>query len=142
MGDTELTDISEKVKEFAEVSKVIKITQEKLKILNKKKQILYKEVMPKLKSSNVTKCNLPFGTLKVSKTKRKITPTKVTLKEKYISFFNTRAIEQDYSTGTPDEKATIVYNYIYVDNIEFKEEHSITMTYSKEFKEQFKQLTL
>ena len=98
--------------------------------------------MPKLKSSNVTKCNLPFGTLKVSKTKRKITPTKVTLKEKYISFFNTRAIEQDYSTGTPDEKATIVYNYIYVDNIEFKEEHSITMTYSKEFKEQFKQLTL
>ena len=132
MGDTELTDISEKVKEFAEVSKVIKITQEKLKILNKKKQILYKEVMPKLKSSNVTKCNLPFGTLKVSKTKRKITPTKVTLKEKYISFFNTRAIEQDYSTGTPDEKATIVYNYIYVDNIEFKEEHSITMTYSKE----------
>ena len=142
MGDTELTDISEKVKEFAEVSKIIKITQEKLKILNKKKQILYKEVMPKLKSSNVTKCNLPFGTLKVTKTKRKIAPTKVTLNDKYISFFNSRALEQDYSIGTPSDKAVIIYNYIYVENIEFKEEQSITMTYSKEFKEQFKQLTL
>ena len=56
-SETELTDVTEKVKEFAELSKAIKITQEKLKILNKKKKELYKEVVPKLKTSNISKCN-------------------------------------------------------------------------------------
>ena len=142
MSESELEDITEKVKEYAEVSKAIKIAQEKLKVLNKLKQKLHKEVIPKLKNSNVTKCNLPFGRLKVTKTKRKIAPTKTSLKDKFISFFNTRSTEQDFCMGTPDAKSDIVYNFIYVDNIEFKEEQSITMTYTKEFKEQFKQLTL
>ena len=66
-SDQELNDVTEKVKEFAEISKTIKITQEKLKVLNKKKKELYKEVIPKLKTNNVTKCNLQFGTLKVKK---------------------------------------------------------------------------
>ena len=137
-----INDVTEKVKEYADVTKIIKITQEKLKILNKKKKELYKDVMPKLKSSNVTKCNLPFGTLKVVKTKRKVVPNKSSMKEKYTIFYNTRALEPDYINGTPEQKADIQYNFIYVDNIEFKEEQSITMTYSKEFKEQFKNLSL
>ena len=78
----ELNDVTEKVKEYAEISKTIKITQEKLKVLNKKKKELYKEVIPKLKTNNVTKCNLPFGTLKVIKSKIKINPTKTSMKEK------------------------------------------------------------
>ena len=137
-----LNDVTEKVKEYAELSKTIKITQEKLKILNKKKKELYKEVVPKLKTNNVTKCNLPFGTLKVIKTKRKITPNKVSMKDKFISFYNTRSSEQDFVTGSPEVKSTILYNYIYVENPEFKEEQSISMTYNKEFKDQFKQLTI
>jgi superoxide dismutase len=64
----EINDVSEKVKEYAEISKTIKVTQEKLKILNKKKNELGKDVLPKLKTNNVTKCNLSFGTLKVIKT--------------------------------------------------------------------------
>ena len=32
----DLSDISEKVKEYAELSKTIKVTQEKLKVLNNK----------------------------------------------------------------------------------------------------------
>ena len=58
----------------------------------KKKKELYKEVIPKLKTNNVTKCNLPFGTLKVIKSKRKINPTKTSMKEKYISFYNSMVI--------------------------------------------------
>ena len=138
----ELSDVTEKVKEYAEISKTIKITQEKLKVLNNKKKILYKEVIPKLKQNNITKCNLPFGTLKVVKTKRKVTPNKNTIKDKYISFFNSRANDHDYISGTAEEKSNILFNYIYVDNIEFKEEQSISMTYSKEFKDTFKQLTI
>lgn len=141
-SEENLNDVTEKVKEYAELSKTIKITQEKLKILNKKKKELYKEVVPKLKTNNVTKCNLPFGTLKVIKTKRKVTPNKVSMKDKFISFYNTRSLEQDFITGSPEVKSTILYNYIYVDNIEFKEEQSISMTYNKEFKDQFKQLTI
>ena len=141
-SEENLNDVTEKVKEYAELSKTIKITQEKLKVLNKKKKELYKEVVPKLKTNNVTKCNLPFGTLKVIKTKRKVTPNKVSMKDKFISFYNTRALEQDFITGSPEVKSTILYNYIYVDNVEFKEEQSITMTYSKEFKDQFKQLSI
>jgi hypothetical protein len=125
-----------------ELSKVIKITQEKLKILNKKKKELYKEVVPKLKINNVSKCNLPFCTLRVVKSKRKVAPNKTTIKDKYISFFNTRANEQDFTSGTPTEKANILFNYIYIDNIETKEESTISLSYSKEFKEQFKNLTL
>jgi len=141
-SEIEINDITERVKEYAEISKTIKITQEKLKILNKKKKDLYKVVVPKLKTNNITKCNLPFGTLKVIKTKRKITPNKVSMKDKYISFFNTRALEQDYVMGSPEVKSQILFNYIYVDNIEFKEDSSITMSYNKEFKDQFKQMTM
>jgi hypothetical protein len=144
MGDSEeeINDVTEKVKEYAELSKTIKITQEKLKVLNKKKKELYKVVVPKLKSNNVTKCNLPFGTLKVVKTKRKITPNKVSMKDRYIAFFNTRAKDQDFINATPEEKSTMLFNFIYVDNVEFKEESNISMTYSKEFREQFKQLNM
>jgi hypothetical protein len=144
MGDSEeeINDVTEKVKEYAELSKTIKITQEKLKVLNKKKKELYKVVVPKLKSNNVTKCNLPFGTLKVVKTKRKITPNKVSMKDRYIAFFNTRAKDQDFINATPEEKSNMLFNFIYVDNVEFKEESNISMTYSKEFREQFKQLNM
>ena len=141
-SDDEISDVTEKVKEYAEISKTIKITQEKLKLLNKKKKELYKVVVPKLKTNNVTKCNLPFGTLKVVKTKRKVTPNKVSMKDKYISFFNTRGLELDFIEATPKQKAELLYNYIYVDNIEYKEESTISMTYSKEFREQFKQLNV
>ena len=140
--EEEINDVSEKVKEYAEVSKTIKITQEKLKILNKKKKELYKVVVPKLKTSNVTKCNLPFGTLKMVKSKRKITPNKVSMKERYISFFNTRSLDQDFIEGTPEQKSDILFNYIYVDNIEFKEESTLSMTYSKEFRDQFKEMNI
>ena len=141
-ADDEINDVTEKVKEYAEISKTIKITQEKLKLLNKKKKELYKVVVPKLKINNVTKCNLPFGTLKVIKSKRKITPNKVSMKERYIAFYNTRALEQDFIRGTPEEKSNILFNYIYVDNVEIKEESTISMTYSKEFRDQFKELSL
>ena len=142
MEEEEISDVTEKVKEYAELSKTIKITQEKLKLLNKKKKELYKEVVPKLKSSNVTKCNLSFGTLKVVKTSRKIAPTKTSMKDRYLSFFNTRAKEEDFARGTPEERSEILYKYIYVDNLESKEEYSISMRYSKDFNSQFKQLTL
>jgi hypothetical protein len=136
----EINDVTEKVKEYAEISKTIKLTQEKLKILNKKKKELHKIVVPKLKINNVTKCNLPYGTLKVINTKRKIVPNKVSMKDKYNSFFNTRALDEDFINGTTEEKSQILFNYIYVDNIEFKQESSISLTYSKEFKDQIKNL--
>jgi len=141
-AETALTEVTEKVKEYAEISKTIKITQEKLKVLNKKKKELYKDVIPKLKSSNITKCNLSYGTLKVTQVKRKIAPTKTNIKDKYISFFNTRALDIDFINGTPEQKATILHSYIYIENIEFKEEPSISMTYSKEFRDQFKDLKI
>ena len=142
MEESEISDVTEKVKEYAEISKTIKVTQEKLKVLNKKKKELFKIVVPKLKVNNVTKCNLPFGTLKVVKSKRKIIPNKVSMKDKYISFFNTRALDQDFIQGTPEQKSQILFNYVYIENIEFKEESTISMSYSKEFREQFKQLNI
>ena len=72
-----IDDITEKVKEYAEISKTIKLTQEKLKVLNKKKKELQKEVVPKLKTSNITKCNLPYGTLNINKTKIKLIKWKI-----------------------------------------------------------------
>jgi hypothetical protein len=140
--ETEINDITENVKEYAEISKTIKITQEKLKVLNKKKKVLYKEVVPKLKNSNVTKCNLPYGTLKVIKTKRKVVPNKTSMKDKYIAFFNTVGLTQEFLSQTPEEKAESLYKFVYIDNIEYREEQSISMTYSKEFKDQFKQLSI
>jgi hypothetical protein len=142
MEQPDISEVTDKVKEYAELSKTIKITQEKLKVLNKKKKELYKDVVPKLKNSNITKCNLPYGTLKVAKTKRKILPTKTNIKDKYIAFFNSRALDEDFMRANAEEKSNILYKYIYIDNIEFKEEHSLSMTYSKEFRDQFKQLSL
>ena len=139
-SSSDINDVTEKVKEFAELSKVIKVTQEKLKILNKKKKELYKEVIPKLKTNNITKCNLSFGTLKLVKTKRKIIPNRVSMQDKYITFFNTVAFDKIFVNSTPEEKSEILYKFIYIDNIEYKEESNITMTYNKEFKEQFKNL--
>jgi len=141
-SESQINEVTEKVKEYAEISKTIKLTQEKLKILNKKKNELMKEVAPKLKTSNVTKCNFQFGTLKVVKSKRKVMPTKLTIKEKYIAFFNTRAMEHDFISGSPEVKSQIMYNFIYVDNIEFKESTSLSMTYNKDFRDQFKELKI
>jgi hypothetical protein len=140
--ESEINDVSEKVKEYADLSKTIRVTQEKLKLLNKKKKLLYKEVMPKLKTNNVTKCNLPYGTLKMVKTKRKVMPNKATMKEKYALFFNTRANDEEYARATPEEKSEMLYSYIYIDNIEFKEEQTISMTYSKEFLGKFKEMAI
>ncbi len=140
--ENEINEITERVKEYAELSKVIKITQEKLKILNKKKKELYKNVIPKLNNNNIKICNLAFGTLKVIKSKRKITPSRTSLKDKYLSFFKTRGTNYEFTNGIPEEKSNILYNYIYVDNIEYREESSITMSYNKEFKDQFKNLTI
>jgi hypothetical protein len=123
-----------------EISKTIKLTQEKLKVLNKKKKELHKEVVPRLKQNNVTKCNLSYGTLNLNKTKRKIVPTKVTLKTKYNYFFNTYN-NNEFIKMPPQDKAELLYKFIYVDNIEYREEHVISMTYSKEFKDQCKELT-
>jgi hypothetical protein len=142
MSESEINDITEKVKEYGEISKTIKITQEKLKILNKKKKELHKEVVPKLKTNNVTKCNLPYGTLKVTSVKRKILPNKTNIKDKYISFFSSRACEPDFVNGTPQERTEILHKYIYVDNIEYSESQSISMVYNKEFNQQFKQLSI
>jgi hypothetical protein len=142
MDESQISEVTERVKEYAEISKVIKITQEKLKVLNKKKKELYKDVIPKLKSTNITKCNLPYGTLKVSKTKRKILPNKSNIKDKYVAFFNTQYHDEEFQRANAEERANILYKYIYIDNLEFKEEHSISMTYTKDFKDQFKQLSL
>ena len=141
MDQQNLNEVTEKVKEYAEISKTIKLTQEKLKVLNQKKKELYKEVVPRLKTTNITKCNLPFGTLKVVKTKRKIMPNRVTMKEKYIAFFNT-TFDQEFINMSPEEKASSLFNYIYIDNIEYKEESNITMSYSKDFREQFKEFKI
>jgi len=142
MDEGIINEVTEKVKEYAEISKTIKITQEKLKVLNKKKKELYKEVVPKLKTTNITKCNLPFGTLKVVKTKRKVVPNKVTMKDKYTQFFNNYEHDLEFQQCLPEEKAQRLYKFIYVDNIEYKEESNITMTYSKDFKDQFKNLSI
>jgi len=131
-------DVTEKVKEYAELSKTIKIIQEKLKVLNVKKKELYKEVLPKLKTNNVTKCNLAFGTLKLITSKRKIMPNRTTMKDKYSAFFNSIGTEYEFLHSSPQQKSEILYKYIYIDNIEFKQENSISMTYNKEFKDQLK----
>ena len=142
MDTQQINEVTEKVKEYAEISKTIKITQEKLKVLNKKKKELYKEVVPKLKTTNITKCNLPFGTLKVVKTKRKVVPNKVTMKDKYTQFFNNYEHDLEFQQCLPEEKAQRLYKFIYVDNIEYKEESNITMSYSKDFREQFKEFKI
>jgi hypothetical protein len=139
-SEVAINEVTEKVKEYAELSKTIKITQEKLKVLNKRKTILYKEVVPKLKTSNITKCNLPFATLKVVNTKKKVTPNKASMKDKYISFFNTRAMDEDFCLATAEERAEIMFKYIYLENIEYTNAQSITMTYNKEFKEELKEM--
>jgi hypothetical protein len=137
-----IEEVSEKVKEYAELSKTIKIMQEKLKFLNKQKKELYKEVIPKLKTVNITKCNLAFGTLKVNRSKRKIMPTKTSMKDKYTSFFSSVHGDPIFMDADPNKRAELMYKYIYVDNIEFKELHSITMTYNKQFRDQFKELKM
>ena len=40
MEQPDISEVTDKVKEYAELSKTIKITQEKLKVLNKKKKEL------------------------------------------------------------------------------------------------------
>ena len=64
------------------------------------------------------------------------------MKDKYVSFFNTVGLTQEFLSQTPEEKAESLYKFVYIDNIEYREEQSISMTYSKEFKDQFKQLSI
>jgi hypothetical protein len=141
-SEQEISIVTNKVKEYAELSKTIRIAQEKVKVLNKKKKALYQELVPKLKNTNIEKCNLAFGTLKVVETKRKILPTRANLKDRYQDFFRSRSHEQDFVTGNPEQKAEILFNFIYNESIEYKKEQSISMVYSKEFRDQLKDLNI
>jgi hypothetical protein len=64
----------------------------------------------------------------------------VTIKGKYSYFFNDYN-NSDFFKMHPDQKAELLYKYIYIDNIEYREDHTISMCYSKEFKEQCKQIS-
>jgi hypothetical protein len=64
------------------------------------------------------------------------------MKDRYASFFASRAKEQDFVNASAEEKSEILFNFVYVDNVEMKEESVISMTYTKEFRDQFKQLSL
>jgi hypothetical protein len=64
------------------------------------------------------------------------------MKDKYVAFFNTVGLSQEFLAQKPEEKAESLYKFVYIDNIEYREEQSISMTYSKEFKDQFKQLSI
>ena len=136
LSQEQINETSEKVKEYAEISKVIKITQEKLKVLNKRKLQLHKEVIPRLKVSNISRCNLAFGTLKLQTTQRKVAPTKMTIQNKYEHFFQTMGKEHEFLSASPEEKAKILYKFVYIDNAETKEAHSLTMLYNKDFKQE------
>jgi hypothetical protein len=133
-------ELKDKVKEYAELSKTIKITQEKVKILNKHKKQLQLEILPKLVNNKIEKCNLSFGTLKVVESNRKILPNKSNIKDRYTDFFNSRCLEQDYITGNAEQKAEILFKFIYTDSVEYKKENNLSMVYSKDFKDQLKEL--
>jgi hypothetical protein len=140
VSEKDISEASEKVKEYAEITKAIKITQEKLKVLTKRKSELHKEVIPKLKTCNISKCNLPFGTLKLITSNRKLPPTKKNIQEKYEYFFKTRAKESDFTNGNNIQKAAIMYNYIYNECAEKIQTNSLSIVYNKEFKEEMKNL--
>ena len=78
--------------------------------------------------------------MKVVNTKRKIAPTKLSIKDKFTLFFSKRSSEHDFVTGNPETKSEILYKYIYIDNIEYKQESNLSMTFNKEFKNQLKNI--
>jgi hypothetical protein len=137
--ESEVLDLTkEKIKEYAELCKTIRTAQEKLKILNKHKNDLYKEVFQLIKQSKVQKCNLSFGTLNYRKTTRKVMPSKKTMEGRFEIFFNTLASESEFACASPAEQAKILFKYIYVDSVETKKSDSVSITFSKEFRDQFK----
>ena len=55
-------------------------------------------------------------------------------------FFSKRSSEHDFVTVNPETKSEILYKYIYIDNIEYKQESNLSMTFNKEFKNQLKNI--
>ena len=76
------------------------------------------------------------------KSTRKVVPTKTTIKEKYVIFFNTVANDQNFVVAKPEEKANIMHKFIYIDCAESRENVVISMCYNKEFKENIKNLII
>ena len=135
-------DVKEKIKELGDVNKQLKVTAMKTKLLNKRKKELNKFILPCLRKKEISKCNLPSGTLQVKATKRKVPPKKASLKEKFESFFMSRALDRDFIEAGGKEKAMIMYNYIYVENVEYVEGHNLTFSLDKVIKKQLESLTL
>ena len=135
-------EVKEKIKELGDVNKQLKITAVKTKLLNKRKKELNKFILPCLRKKEIAKCNLPSGTLQIKATKRKVAPKKDTLNDKFESFFMERALEKDFVGGSAKEKARIMYNWIYVEQVEYVEGHNLTFSLDKQIKKQLDSLTL
>ena len=99
----------------------LKPLNEQIKILKSQKGLLEQEIVKFMKNNSVSFCNLPGksigdtkGAISFTTTSRKIPVTLDYVKKALVKFFKDE-FNEEFLTLDHEEKADLLYNYIYVD---------------------------
>jgi len=101
--------------EIAEIKKLMKPLQDKIKILNNQKKELEKDICETMEANDLNEANVEgVGTIEYKPTKSTVPITQKTIKEKFILFFESGpGSEIPFNSKDYKDKGEDVYNYIY-----------------------------
>lgn len=120
---TQLTEIENEIKEL---KKKMKPIQEKIKELTAIKKQKTTEVLSFMETNELDNCNTDNGTLEMKDCKKTKTVSKGDVYDRLLKYFETG--EDKNNTGSSEERARKLHNYIYVEGRETTIEKTLKTT--------------
>ena len=120
---TQLTEIENEIKEL---KKKMKPIQEKIKELTAIKKQKTTEVLSFMETNELDNCNTDNGTLEMKDCKKTKTVSKGDVYDRLLKYFETD--EDKSNTGSSEERARKLHNYIYVEGRETTIEKTLKTT--------------
>jgi len=106
----------------------LKPLNEQIKLLKSQKGLLEQEIVKFMKNNAVSFCNLPGkssgdskGAIAYTTTSRKIPVTQEYVRKALVRFFKDE-FDEDFLTLDAEEKADLIYNFVYVEKPSIKKE--------------------
>jgi len=122
---TQLTEIENEIKEL---KKKMKPIQEKIKELTAIKKQKTTEVLSFMETNELDNCNTDHGTLEMKDCKKTKTVSKGDVYDRLLKYFETE--EDKNNTGSAEERARKLHNYIYIEGRETTVEKTLKTTLS------------
>lgn len=106
--------------EIRNINEQLKPLQSRLKDLKLSKKTLENTICSYMQTNEIAECKLAEGALLFKESKNVIPLSKEMVKNNIIKFFKESANNEDFKKANPEDKADILYKFIY-ENREYKQ---------------------